>query len=98
MIAFAVVTEASTGLVLLFALGLSSNLVLVPVSVTLLRDTPPEFRARIMGLRQLAVLGLPLGLMVSGALITRIGLGETLMLYAGFGLVCSVALWRIWRP
>jgi predicted MFS family arabinose efflux permease len=98
MIGFALVTEPVLGLLMLFALGLSSNLVLVPVSVTLLRDTPPEFRARIMGLRQLAVLGLPLGLMVSGALITRIGLSQTLLLYAVLGLLSSVALWRIWRP
>jgi hypothetical protein len=51
-----------------------------------------------MGLRMLAVYGLPLGLLLVGAMTAWLGFSLAAMLLAGFGLVltCAIALgWRV---
>ena len=50
-----------------------------------------------MGVRTLAVYGMPLGLMVSGVLIERIGYPLTVTLAAGLGLVFTVLIGIRWR-
>ena len=59
-----------------------------------------------MGVRALAVYGLPIGLVVSGALIERIGYPATITLSTAAGLLFTVligvrwraAMWRRSRP
>jgi hypothetical protein len=59
-----------------------------------------------MGVRALAVYGLPIGLMVSGALIERIGYPATITASAAVGLFFTLligvrwraAMWRRSRP
>jgi hypothetical protein len=56
-----------------------------------------------MGVRMLAIYGLPIGLLGAGALVGRIGFGATATLYAAIGLVLTLAIavrWRaeVWRP
>ena len=79
------------------AIGLLSSFVMVPLSSVLLIATRVEFRARIMGLRQLAVLGLPLGLLLAGGLVEPFGVGPTLAFIASIGLVSGVVLIVAWR-
>jgi ABC-type transport system involved in cytochrome c biogenesis permease subunit len=50
-----------------------------------------------MGVRMLAVYGLPLGLMASGALIDRIGYPLTISASAVLGLVFTVLIGIRWR-
>jgi hypothetical protein len=54
-------------------------------------------RARVMGLRTLAIWGLPLGLLAAGPLIAAIGYAATTFVYAGLGLAATLAIGYRWR-
>ena len=49
-----------------------------------------------MGARQLAVYGMPLGLMAAGAMIERVGYAMTVSAWCVFGLVFTVAIGLRW--
>jgi hypothetical protein len=50
-----------------------------------------------MGMRILAVWGLPLGLLASGPVIAHFGFAATTVLYAAFGLAATLAIGYGWR-
>jgi hypothetical protein len=54
-------------------------------------------RGRVMGVRMLAIWGLPLGLVAAGPLIARYGFTATTLLYAGLGLAATFAIGYGWR-
>ncbi len=54
-------------------------------------------RSRVMGIRQLAVWGLPLGLVASGPMIERFGYTTTTFIYAGLGLAATLVIGYRWR-
>jgi hypothetical protein len=85
------------GCIALALAGFSQSLSLVPMSVLLLRSAGERFRGRIMGVRQLAIYGSPLGLLAAGALIERIGFAWTASFYClvGTGLIGIITLY--WR-
>ncbi len=85
----------SGGLMLIFA-GLSQSLSLVPMSAMLLHGAG-AFRGRVMGMRMLAIYGLPVGLMVAGSLIERIGFAATATLYCVIGIALTGAIALHWR-
>ncbi|HSH06621.1 MAG TPA: MFS transporter [Burkholderiales bacterium] len=95
LLVFAFTETKAVGLALLVAVGLVQSLSMVSMSVALLMITSIEFRGRVMGLRMLAVYGLPLGLLAGGALIERIGFTPQAVLYAIIGL--AVSTWIAWR-
>jgi hypothetical protein len=70
---------------------------MLAMTATLLADAGDGYRGRIMGVRTLAVYGMPLGLLASGALITRIGYAATVTLYCVIGLVLTVVIAVRWR-
>jgi predicted MFS family arabinose efflux permease len=100
---FAWITVPVRGEVLLVAIGFVQSICMVPMAVILLKTADPAYRGRVMGVRMLAVYGLPLGLLLSGPLIERIGFAWTGTLYSVIGL-CLAALvtwrWRgqLWHP
>lgn len=96
MIWFALNEDPSLGFGLLAATGLLSSFVMVPMSSVLLIATRVEFRARVMGLRQLAVIGLPLGLLIAGGLVEPFGVGPALAFIAFIGLLSGVVLVLAW--
>ena len=86
----------------LLIIGVLQSLAMIAMSVTLLQITPERFRGRIMGVRMLAVYGLPLGLLAAGGLVELSGFTTTVWLYALLGILCTGAItwrWRrdIWR-
>ena len=85
------------GMAMLVLAGLAQSLCTIPLSVMLLRTTEERFRGRIMGVRILAVYGLPLGLMLAGELVTRIGYQATSLLYSTVGITCVVLIGLRWR-
>jgi predicted MFS family arabinose efflux permease len=87
----------AVGLALLFVAGFVQSLCLVPLAAVMLRSSADEMRGRVMGMRQLAVWGLPLGLLASGPIITRFGFAATTLLYAGLGLAATFAIGYRWR-
>ena len=85
------------GILALILAGTAQSLCTIPLSVMLLRTTDEQFRGRIMGIRILAVYGLPLGLLAAGQLVTRIGYATTSALYAVVGIACIVLIGLRWR-
>jgi Na+/melibiose symporter-like transporter len=95
--AFAFVRDAALGIVFLFVIGAVQSFCMVPMSVLLLRVAREGFRGRVMGLRMLAVYGLPIGLLAAGPLIERAGYASVALAYAAAGLACTVAIGLRWR-
>jgi hypothetical protein len=91
------------GEVVLFLAGFVQSFCMIPMAVLLLRVADPKFRGRVMGVRMLAVYGLPIGLLLSGPLVERVGFSLTGSLYSllgiGFTVVIAVS-WRahLWHP
>ena len=94
---FAQVTVMSVGLVLLFASGFCQSVCLTPLAGVMLRCAEPAFRGRVMGMRMLAIWGLPTGLMLSGPLIGTFGFATTATLYSVLGLLLTAAIALRWR-
>ncbi|HYL88481.1 MAG TPA: hypothetical protein VEU32_06905 [Burkholderiales bacterium] len=63
----------------------------------MLRSASDEMRGRVMGMRMLAVWGLPLGLIVAGPTIEHLGYAATTVVYGGLGLVAMAAIAYRWR-
>ena len=63
----------------------------------MLRSSSEDMRGRVMGLRMLAIWGLPLGLLAAGPIIARIGYSATTLIYAGLGLAATIAIGYRWR-
>jgi predicted MFS family arabinose efflux permease len=100
---FAWITVPLHGELLLIVIGFVQSFCMVPMAVILLRTADPAFRGRVMGVRMLAVYGLPLGMLLSGPLIEHVGFAWTATVYSLIGLVSAslIALrWRkqLWHP
>jgi hypothetical protein len=85
------------GLVMLFLAGVAQNVSMIGVAATLLSGTEPSFRGRVMGVRTLAVYGLPVSLILAGVLIERLGFPLTNTVFALVGLVVTVWIGLHWR-
>jgi len=87
----------SVGVVLLFVAGFMQSFCLTPLAAIMLRTSDESMRGRVMGVRMLAIWGLPVGLVAAGPLITAIGYAATVLLYCGLGLASTVAIGYRWR-
>lgn len=86
----------SGGIVLMLA-GLAQSLCLVPLSAMLLRTAGERYRGGVMGVRQLMIYGVPIGLMIAGPLIAGFGYPVTATLYGLIGLAAAVTIGVRWR-
>lgn len=81
--------------------GLAQSFTMVTMSMLLLSVTSSEIRGRVMGLRSLAVYGLPLGLLGSGFLAEILGAPLALavngLVGIVFGLAIAVVTRDVWR-
>lgn len=89
--------DMGLGLVLLFVAGFMQSLCLTPLAAVMLRASSDEMRGRVMGMRMLAIWGLPVGLLAAGPLIERWGYAATTVVYAGLGLAATLAIGWGWR-
>ncbi len=80
------------GLALLFISGFVQSFCLIPVAVVMLRGAAEPMRGRVMGMRVLAVWGLPLGLLASGPIIDGLGYTACALIYASIGLAATFAI------
>ena len=96
-IAFAGVTDARAGALLLVAIGLAQSFGMVSMSVVLLRAASEEFRGVVMGVRMMAVYGLPIGLTIIGAAIEQIGFAASLVLLCVAGIALTLTCVLRWR-
>ena len=102
LLGFGHLQTLGAGLVALLVAGFVQNVAMISMAATLLSAAGAEFRGRVMGVRTLAVYGLPVGLMAAGFLIERIGYPFTITVSAALGLLFTVLIairWRaaVWR-
>jgi predicted MFS family arabinose efflux permease len=97
LIVFAQMQTFTGGLAALFVTGIAQSLAMVSLTVILVRESGQRFRGRVMGVRMLAIYTLPIGLLISGPLIERIGFTATATLYALIGLLVSILITLRWR-
>ena len=87
----------SGGILVLVLAGFAQSLGMVSMSAMLLRNSADRLRGRIMGLRMLAIYGVPVGLLVSGPLIGRFGYPATATVYSVIGLAVTLLIAVRWR-
>ena len=97
IIIFAYIETKLSGQILLFFSGYIQSLAMISLVVTLLAIASEKFRGLVMGVRMMAVYGLPLGLMGSGYLIENLGYSWSVMLYGAIGLILSTLVTLKWR-
>jgi len=85
------------GILALLVAGFVQSVAMIAMTANLLNASDDRFRGRVMGVRTLAIYGMPLGLMASGALIERIGYGPTISTFAAVGLVFTLLIGIKWR-
>ena len=90
LILFAQTDSNALGLPLLALIGASISFCMISMSVVLMTFTKFEMRGRVMGIRMLAVYGLPMGLVIGGWLIEQYGVPATITGYAIVGLIALV--------
>jgi hypothetical protein len=98
LLAYVHVPGIMGGRISLVLAGFAQSLCMVPMAVMLLHGAGPKFRGRVMGVRMLAIYGLPLGLLAAGGLIERFGFRTTASAYCLVGLTLTAAIGlRWWR-
>jgi predicted MFS family arabinose efflux permease len=96
LLVFVRARDPTSGSLTLISAGLAQSLSLVPMSALLLHGAG-AYRGRVMGMRMLAIYGLPIGLLAAGALIDRIGFVPTATLYCLVGIMLTVLIALRWR-
>jgi hypothetical protein len=94
---FAFTQNLYFGMFILMLAGFVQSLCMTPLAAVMLRATEPAFHGRVMGMRMLAIWGLPIGLLISGPLVESIGYMATAGLYSALGLILTLALTVYWR-
>ncbi len=97
LLGFGHAPSLGAGLFALLLAGFVQNVAMISMTATLLAASGDRFRGRVMGVRMLAVYGLPLGLMASGALIERIGYLLTISAFSAVGLMFTLLIGIRWR-
>ncbi len=97
LLLFAQMATLRGGAVLLAIVGFAQSFCMVTLAVVLMRLADARFRGRVMGVRMLAIYGLPVGLLMSGVLIDHVGFRATATLYALLGLAFTLLLAAYWR-
>ena len=97
LLLFVQISHPVAGRVLLLLAGFSQSLSMVPLSAMLLRSAGPRFRGRVMGVRMLAIYGLPIGLLAAGTMIPLIGFRLTASAYCVLGLLLMALIGLRWR-
>jgi|TARA_B110000196_G_scaffold56636_1_gene46894 MFS family permease len=92
---FSQFSNLQIGIPILIVTGCVQGLGLVPMSAMLVRTSDKRFSGGILGLRMLAVYGLPIGLLIAGPVITFFGYKTMVAIYSIFGLTAiGLIMWR----
>ena len=97
LLAFGHVSAMGVGIAVLIVTGIAQSIAMISMAASLLSAADDRFRGRVMGVRMLAVYGMPLGLMAAGALIDRIGFAGTITVYSAIGLALTWFIGSKWR-
>jgi len=94
---FASIESEYYGLISLLLMGIFHSQGMVSMSVILISRLDPYIRGRVIGIRVLAIYGVPLGLLGTGYLINAINFQNTINLYIVIGIVLTISIWFNWR-
>ena len=94
---FGMVEAKLAGQAFLFLTGYIQSLSMIALVVSLLASAEVRYRGLVMGVRMLAVYGLPIGLIGAGLIIEAIGFPATVAIYSVTGLLASFAIAFYWR-
>ncbi len=94
---FVQMSNPAGGRIALILAGFAQSLSMVPLSAMLLKSAGVQYRGRVMGVRMLAIYGLPIGLLIAGIAIPLIGFRATASIYCLLGLVSMVWVGLRWR-
>ena len=94
LLVFAQLHSARLGIPVLILTGCVQSFALIPMSVLVIRGCDERYRGGVLGLRMLAVYGLPIGLVAASPLINNFSLRTMLSVYALLGL--SVVAFIAW--
>ena len=97
IILFGQIRSVGFGIALLFLVGFVQSFCMTPLAAVMLRASSEEMRGRVMGIRMLAIWGLPLGLVAAGPMIAGLGFRATTLIYAGLGLAATLVIGYRWR-
>jgi predicted MFS family arabinose efflux permease len=103
LIVFAYMQTMPAAIACLMLAGFAQSFSMITLAVILLRTAGERFRGRVMGVRMMAIYSLPIGLLIAGPLIERLGFPQTMTIYAVVGLLAMLFIavhWRddLWRP
>jgi predicted MFS family arabinose efflux permease len=94
---FAAMETKTSGLISLFVMGIVHTMGMVSMSVILIGQLEKHMRGRVIGVRILAIYGVPIGLLGTGYLIDIIGFQYTTDLYVAIGVLFTSLIWFKWR-
>lgn len=94
---FGLANYETLGAVMVVGIGFLQSVCMTPLAGVMLNASEPHYRGRVMGMRILAIWGLPTGLMVSGPLIEAFGFAGMVTMYSLVGMVLTVLIAYIWR-
>ena len=97
LLVFANVPYHLAGIFILFFAGIGQSMSQVPVAAVLLRTAGERFRARVMGIRMLAIYGNVPGALLAGWLIEQMGYRATATLYCAAGIAVALLITALWR-
>ena len=97
ILVFGQVRSAGAGVAILFLVGFVQSFCMTPIAAVMLRASSEEMRGRVMGIRMLAIWGLPLGLVASGPIIAGVGFAATTLIYGGLGLAATIVIGYRWQ-
>jgi Na+/melibiose symporter-like transporter len=94
---FAWVNHMVVGIMVLLCIGFTHGFCVTPLAAAMLQASEEEYQGRVMGMRMLAVWGLPLGLLIAGFLIDAMGYTSTVSLFSVLGIASTLWMMKIWR-
>jgi MFS family permease len=97
LLGFVLSTSLPVAMGLLVLAGIAQSLSMVTLAILLIRTSEERFRGRIMGVRMLAIYTLPLGLLISGAMIPGIGYHATALIFVVCGQLLTLVIATAWR-
>jgi MFS family permease len=94
---FVYMPDPASGRIVLALAGFFQSLSMVPLAAMLMRVSEERYRGRVMGVRMLAIYGLPIGLMAYGGIMEWIGFVATATAYCLVGLATTLAIGLWWK-
>lgn len=97
LLVFAFLPSLAWSLPVLALFGMATSVAMITMQTVLMTSTTSEFRGRVMGVRALAIYGLPLGLLGGGWIAEQFGVRASLVVLGGLGLAMTAGAVLRWR-